>query len=185
MPKAWGYKVKAPKAKLSKPVEVIQKVLWRGEVPPAWCRPYRYSSELMKIYKILIDMPRAWSDSIEYELDPEEKVHLVFGTDYRNVYSYEAIEDFKLTVGRFKEEWAVLDGRRLEAARTVRKQDLILIRHDTREESLTVDLQILSDGLLQDDSEDFKVFVIDSIDLKHIRPKLKLVDAGGVYEPEI
>ena len=67
-----------------------------------------------------------------------------------------AIEDFTLVVGRLKPRSAGFQSL-VQDARQIRAGDIILIRKDTRDEELKVDLQILSDylGFL----EDWKVFL--------------------------
>ena len=68
------------------------------------------------------------------------------------------------------------------AARTLRVGDQLLIRKDTRDEELKVDVQILTGGLFQDFTEDWKVLTMDTIDVGHIRKYLKLIDSDGMNE---
>lgn len=174
--------LKTPKAQLTIAVQKLQNLLWLHRNYPKYFLSFKASKELMKIYKILIDRPSVWENKIKYELNPEEKLHLVFGTDYRNIYVYKVIEDFTLSLGEFKFKDEILDSNLLDLARQLRVGDVVLIRKDTRDEDLKIDLQILTKGIFQDDSEDWKVFTLDTVDLKHIRKYLKLVDSDGVNE---
>jgi len=171
-----------PKAQLSLSVSRLQELLWLNREFPKYFNSFRASPELMKIYKVLIDIPRVWENQIRYDLEPEEKLHLVFGTDYRHIYTYTVTEDFTLNVGKIKNSSEITDISLINAARQIKAGDTVLIRRDTRDEDLTVDLQILSQGLFQDSSEDWKVFELDTVDLKHIRKYLNLVDQDGMHE---
>ena len=82
-------KLKIPKAQLSVSVPRLQELLWHKRKFPLLSK-YRYSADLMKIYKILIDRPKAWENKVQYELSPEEKLHHVFGTDFRHIYTYKS-----------------------------------------------------------------------------------------------
>lgn len=176
-------KVNTPKAQLSLSITNLQNFLWLHKKFPKYFSGYRHSKELMKIYKILIDRPKVWENKIEYEkLEPEEKLHLVFGTDYRHIYTYKAIQNFTLNVGEIKNPELIASIELIKAARDIREGDTILIRRDTRDEDLKIDLQILSGGLFQDSTEDWKVFTLDTIDLKEIRKFIKLVDDDGIKE---
>lgn len=171
-----------PKAHLTVAVPKLQEILFEGRDYPRYFAPYRYSAELMKIYKILVDSPSVWENSIKYELNPEEKLHLVFGTDYRHIYTYEVIEEFFLNFGEFKNQNEIAGIEFQRAARTLRVGDQLLIRKDTRDEELKVDVQILTGGLFQDFTEDWKVLTMDTIDVGHIRKYLKLIDSDGMNE---
>lgn len=174
--------VKTPKAQLSVSVPRLQELLWHKRKFPRYFSKYRYSADLMKIYKVLIDRPKAWENKVQYELSPEEKLHHVFGTDFRHIYTYKAIEDFTLIVGEIKNPDQLASPGLVQDARQIRAGDTMLIRKDTRDEELKVDLQILSEGLFQDSSEDWKVFTLDTVDLKTIRQSIKLVDSDGIRE---
>jgi len=171
-----------PKAHLSLAVPSLQEILFEGRRFPKYFSAYRYSAELMKIYKILVDMPAAWENKVKYELNPEEKLHLVFGTDYRHIYTYKVIENFYLELGEFKNQNEIAGIEFQRAARDLKVGDIVLVRKDTRDEDLKIDVQILTQGLFQDSTEDWKVLTMDTLDLGYIRKFLKLVDSDGMRE---
>lgn len=171
-----------PKAKLSLAVTTLQENLFRLKKFPKYFMSFRYSPDLMKVYKLLIDKPKAWGNNLKYEVDAEEKVHLVFGTDYRNIYTYEVTEDFYLNIGEFKNQEQIAGIDFQKAARQLRAGDTLLVRKDTRDEELKIDIQILTKGLFQDSTEDWKVLIADTQDLGYIRQYIKLVDSDGVNE---
>jgi len=182
MKKAKRHVLNTPKAQLSLAITKLQNLAWLNRSYPKYFSPYRSSPELMKIYKLFIDRPSVWENNIKYDLNPEEKLHLIFGTDFRHIYTYEVTEDFTLSFGEFKFKEDILDSELINMARQFKQGDIVLIRKDTRDEDLKVDIQVLSEGLFQDSTEDWKVFTIDTVDLKHIRKYLKLVDSDGMNE---
>lgn len=173
---------KKPKARLKEQASVIQKILWENKVYPKKFAPFVHSAELMRIYKILIDLTRTWQDGMEYDLNPYEKLGLVFGVNHRAIYTYQVTDDFYLNIGEFSDKTLSISKDDATMARSLRMGDIVLIRYDNRDPELKVDMQILTAGLFQDDTEDWKCFTFDSIDFKLIRPYLKLIDSEGVHE---
>lgn len=171
-----------PKLGLTMPAQALQSFLWTDKKYPDLFSLYMNSPALMKIYKILVDMPRTWHDHMEYDLAPDAKLNLVFGADYRTIYEYECIEPFVMNLGVLKNPHEVADAEMIKAARQIQPGNTILVRYDTRDEDMKLDLQILTRGIFQDSSEDWKMFIIDTVDFKHIRRYLKLKDSGGVNE---
>lgn len=172
---------KAPRARLTGlSVTQLQKLLWIKREYPEYFRSFKASPELMNIYRILVDKPKTWQDNLQYWPDPAEKLHLVFGTDYRHIFSYRAVEQFKLEFGELSFPTKLPSDQTVNSAREVYPGYLILVRYDTRDEDMKIELQILSNGLLQDSSEDYKVFNMDTVDFPKIRKYLKLIDSDGV-----
>lgn len=177
-------KAKAPKARISIPVKQLQNLLFLNSKMPDVFPSFKCSPELMKIYKILIDSPKTWENSLEYELDPLSKLDLVFGIGHRHIFTYRCYQDFYLNVGELSDQTIPRLPEEIKLARWVQKGDTILIRYDDRDENQVVDVQILTSGLMQDDSEDWKQFTMDTVDLKQIRPYLKLLDKKDIYEQQ-
>lgn len=175
-----GRKLKTPKAKMEGlNVKALQDLLFSGKEFPEYFNKFAASKELMMIFKLLVVQPSAIEDGLEYKLDVQEKLHHVFGTDYRTIYTYEVIEDFMLNVGEVAYIEEVPEGQTPRKLRALFRGDVVLIRVDTRDEDLTADLQVLTSGLFQDTSDDFRNFKIDIEDIKQFRSKLKLVDKDG------
>lgn len=175
---------KSPKAKMEGlSVQALQQYLWSNrEYPPYFEKLYR-SKELLRIYKMLIHVPAAWENGLKYDIDPLEKLHLVFGTDYRHIFTYQVIEDFTLNVGEHDSKPEQLPANvTVRDIRRLYKGDIVLIRVDTRDEELKVDLQVLTCGLFQDTSDDFRNFRIDTIDIASFRRYLELKDSDGIEE---
>ena len=174
---------KAPRAKMEGlNVKVLQDALWTGREYPEYFNSYRTSAEPLKIFKILVNKPTYWQDGLVYSADPVEKLHVVFGTDYRYIFTYIAIEDFVLTAGEINEIEPIPANFPPSKLRRVYKDDTLLIRVDKRDIELKIELQVLTSGLFQDCSDDFRNFKLDSSDLVHFRKHLKLVDNDGVEE---
>lgn len=176
---------KAPRAKMEGVnVKILQDALWTGQEYPEYFNSYRMSAELIKIFKILVNKPTYWHDGLIFNVtDPVEKLHVVFGTDYRHIFTYIAVEDFTLTCGEIVEKLEAIPANYAPSKlRRIYKDDLILIRVDKRDEDLKMDLQVLTSGLFQDTSDDFRNFKLDSSDLVYFRKYLKLVDNDGVKE---
>lgn len=175
---------KAPRAKMEGlNVKALQDSIWLDREYPIYFRSYRTSKELIKIFKLLVFIPALWHDGIVYETSPEEKLHTVFGTDSRHIFTYKAVQDFTLNVGEINEKLEQIPPEFTPTKlRKIYKDDLILIRVDTRDEELKVDLQVLTCGLFQDTSDDFRNFRIDTSDLTSFRKYLKLVDKDGIEE---
>ncbi len=175
-----GRKLKTPKAKMEGlNVKALQDLLFSGKEFPEYFNKFAASKELMMIFKLLVVQPSAIEDGLEYKLDVQEKLHHVFGTDYRTIYTYEVIEDFVLNVGEVAYIEPLPEDQTPNKIRRVFRGDVVLIRVDTRDEDLTADLQVLTSGLFQDTSDDFRNFKIDIEDIKQFRNKLKLVDKDG------
>lgn len=174
---------KKPKAKIDGiSAPKLQSILFEGKRNPDYCSDYYKSDDLMKIYKLFVHSPKLWQANVVYDLEPKDKLHFVFGTDFRHIYTYIAQEPFQLTCGELSEHEELPPDYTPHKARAVNKGDTILIRRDTRDEDLKVDVQILSAGLFQDSSEDFRSFRVDTSDIGSFRKFLKLVDDDGVEE---
>jgi hypothetical protein len=178
-----GRKLKVPKAKMEGiNVKALQSLLFYKKEYPEYFNKYSDSKELMMVFKLLVAQPSAIEEGLEYELDIQEKLHHVFGTDYRTIYTYEVVEDFILNVGEVLYLENMPEGQPPRKLRALYKGDIVLIRVDTRDEDLTADLQVLTSGLFQDTSDDFRNFKIDIEYIKQFRNKLKLVDKDGQDE---
>jgi len=178
-----GRKLKTPKAKMEGlNVKALQDLLFNSQEYPEYFNKFAASKELMMIFKLLVVQPSAIESGLEYKLDVQEKLHHVFGIDYRTIYTYEVVEDFILNVGKVSYIEEVPEGQTPRKLRALFKGDVVLIRVDTRDEDLTCDLQVLTSGLFQDTSDDFRNFKIDIEDIKQFRSKLKLVDKDGNNE---
>lgn len=178
-----GRKLKTPKAKMEGlNVKALQDLLFNSQEYPEYFNKFAASKELMMIFKLLVVQPSAIESGLEYKLDVQEKLHHVFGVDYRTIYTYEVVEDFILNVGKVSYIEEVPEGQTPRKLRALFKGDVVLIRVDTRDEDLTCDLQVLTSGLFQDTSDDFRNFKIDIEDIKQFRSKLKLVDKDGNNE---
>lgn len=175
---------KSPKAKMEGlPVQALQQYLWSNRDYPQYFEKFYRSKELLRIYKLLIHQPAAWENGLKYEIDPVEKLHLVFGTDYRHIFTYEVIQDFDLKVGEYNPAPQQPPANiSIKELRRLYKGDIVLIRVDTRDEDLKVDLQVLTSGLFQDGSDDFRNFRVDTIDIASFRRYLKLKDSDGIEE---
>lgn len=178
-----GRKLKTPKAKMEGlNVKALQDLLFNSQEYPEYFNKFAASKELMMIFKLLVVQPSAIESGLEYKLDVQEKLHHVFGVDYRTIYTYEVVEDFILNVGKVSYIEEVPEGQTPRKLRALFKGDVVLIRVDTRDEDLTCDLQVLTSGLFQDTSDDFRNFKIDIEDIKQFRSKLKLVDKDSNNE---
>lgn len=187
-----GRKLKKPKAQLEGvSISKLQELIWnkQGRKFPSYFDKYLFSPNLMSIYKILVHEPVFWSDGVMYKLDPVEKLHEVFASDYRHIYQYEASTDFFMAVG----EYNVLAKRPIDVSikdcRKILAGNTVLMRRDTRYDGDTgdnsvVDIQILSGGLFQDVvSEEYRNFKMDISDFfAYVRPYLKLIDGDGMEE---
>lgn len=181
-----GRKLKVPKAKMEGiNIKSLQDLFFLGKEYPNYFYKYIESKELMMIFKLLVQQPAAWEDGLEYsfnQLNINEKLNNVFGVSSRFIYTYEVIEDFMLNVGEVSYLEPLPENQTPHKIRRLYKGDIVLIRVDTRDEDLTADLQVLTSGLFQDTSDDFRNFKIDIEDIKQFRSKLKLVDKDGNNE---
>jgi hypothetical protein len=171
-------KPRQPRGKLGINVGLLQQLLWKGKQYPAVLERYRYSPELMKIFKILVNQPSFFHEGIKYDFSPDDKLALVFGEGHRHIYTYKATEDFYMDLGILWDTDESLSEPLIDKARDVRVNDILLLRVDNRNNSDTVDLQVLSASILQDNSEDYKVFTLNKSDFVRIRSKLKFVKEG-------
>lgn len=169
-------KPRQPRGKLEINVGLLQDLLWKHRQYPPYFDRYRYSPELMKIFKILVDKPSFWENGIQYNFPPDDKLYLVFGSEHRRIVTYKAECDFMFNLGYLWDTDESLLPTKLEKARQVYKNDLLLLRVDDRNDNESADIQILSHGLFQDLTEDYKVFTINKYDMKQIRSNLKLVE---------
>lgn len=174
---------KAPRAKMEGlNVKLLQDSLFKNKEYPKYFNSFRTSPELLKIFKILVNRPAFWQDGLLLSFTPEDKLYNVFGADYRYIFSYRAVEDFTLTCGLVNEIEPIPHNFPPQKLRKVYAGDLILIRVDKRSEEMKLDLQILTKGLFQDTSDDFRNFIIDTNDLTTFRKYIKLIDTDGIRE---
>lgn len=175
-------KTRAPRARLEQGISSsdIQDILWFNRLYPAYFPTYKFSADLMKIYKLLVNDPELWQEGLTYKINPADKVHLIFGTSFRHIYTYKATESFSLAVGTLVGE--LPPNYTVSKARAIVEGDTILIRRDTRDQELKIEMQILSSGIFQDSSEDFRQFILNTSDLAAVRKHLKLIDNDGLKE---
>lgn len=175
---------KAPRAKMEGlAVKALQDALWPNRPFPKYMNKFAASAELMKVFKLLVHLPKHWENGLIYEtIDIRDKLDHVFGIEYRHIFTYEVMEDFVLRVGEIQYNEDMPEGMTPTKLRAAYKGDIVLIRVDTRDEDLVVDLQILTSGIFQDTSDDFRNFKIDTIDIAQFRKYLKLVDKDGQDE---
>jgi hypothetical protein len=175
-----GRKLRVPKAKMEGiNVKALQSLLFYKKEFPEYFNKYSDSKELMMIFKLLVAQPSAIENGLNYKLDIQEKLHHIFGTDYRQIFTYEVIEDFVLNAGEVSYNEEMPEGQTPRKLRALYKGDVVLIRVDSRDEDLMVDLQVLTAGLFQDTSDDFRNFRMNTSDIAQFRSKLKLVDKDG------
>jgi hypothetical protein len=178
-----GRKLRVPKAKMEGiNVKALQSLLFYKKEFPEYFNKYSDSKELMMIFKLLVAQPSAIENGLNYKLDVQEKLHHIFGTDYRQIFTYEVIEDFVLNVGEVSYNEEMPEGQTPRKLRALYRGDVVLIRVDSRDEDLMVDLQVLTAGLFQDTSDDFRNFRMNTSDIAQFRSKLKLVDKDGQDE---
>ena len=175
-------KPRKPRGKLDINVSLLQGQLWEGRKYPSTYEKFRHSPDLMKIYKILVNKPTFWQDGIKYTFSAADKVHLVFGEGYRDILVYKACEDFNLEQGILWDTDEALAADKIKTARQVYVNDTILVRRDSRDRLGQMDVQVLSAGLLQDTSEDYKIFTMNNFDLKYFRDKITLIEGSEFNE---
>jgi hypothetical protein len=177
---------KSPRAKMEGlAVRTLQDALWKGRDYPKYFYKYAHSAELIKIFKIMVNRPAYWQDGLIYEMAPHDKLHHVFGTDSRFIFTYEVMEDFILKVGEINEIEPIPADYPPSKLRKLYRGDIVLIRVDKRDPDLKMDMQVLTCGLFQDLSDDFRNFRLDSSDIAQFRKHLKLVDSDGIKEAYI
>lgn len=166
------------------PLAKLQSMLFPTGMPKYFTK-FDESPDLIKIFKLLVYRPAVIQNSISYKMDIIKKLNFVFGTEYRHIITYKAANTFTITHGELidtDDSNPIPPDTSRADLRIIYEGDLILVRVDnnSKDYGLEIDVQVLTCGLFQDTTDDFRQFKLDREHFfKYYRKYMTLVDLGS------
>lgn len=137
------------------------------------------SPDLMTIFVLLFDnlYSPEYLKNMENEdvviATLEQKLRTLLQADTREIIRYKVLEDFYLTNGEFTPASELPLNQTVTKARTIKKNDTILVRIDRNDKISIADIQILTAGLFSSFDDDWRCFKLSKQDLVRYMQHLK------------